>query len=44
MNLMNPQPFKGLLEMSVPIFERDTIGKIAARMTRAEKSKVKGEI
>lgn len=41
MNLLNPQAFKGLLEMTIPIYEGDTSAKIAARMTRAERSKVK---
>ncbi|KAK3792711.1 hypothetical protein RRG08_065565 [Elysia crispata] len=41
MNLMNPQAFRGLLEMAIPIYEGDTSVKIAARMTRAERSKVK---
>ncbi|GFS17470.1 leucine--tRNA ligase [Elysia marginata] len=41
MNLLNPQSFKGLLEMSISIYEGDTSAKIAARMTRAERSKVK---
>ncbi|RUS86732.1 hypothetical protein EGW08_005522 [Elysia chlorotica] len=41
MNLVNPQPFQGLLEMAVPIYDGDTCAKIASRMTRTERSKVK---
>ncbi|KAK3795415.1 hypothetical protein RRG08_031762 [Elysia crispata] len=41
MNLTNPQPSRGLLEITIPIYEGDTSVKIAARMTRAESSRVK---
>lgn len=41
---INPQPYNGLFELSLPIFEGDSKAKVVARLMKTDRSKMKGRI
>ena len=44
LRMVNQQQGSGLFEVALPIFEGDVVAKIAARLMKTERSKIKGKV
>ena len=42
LRFINPQPYSGLFEVKLPIFQGDTVSQVKNRLMKTDRSKMKG--
>ena len=42
LKFINPQPYSGLFEVKLPIFQGDTMSQVKTRLMKTDRSKMKG--